>query len=335
MKDHPRIHPSAKAIEAFALDPENHEAFARILARVLPEYTRFEWGKPAPYKKHFRLLQKAGVTVYPNHFYSPVPDLSRLDPKRKRPRAGMVGIHLDAPAMLRLARSFSRKYGAEYAEFSQTTPNRDGRFYFGNGVYERIDAEVLHCMVRHHRPKRIIEIGSGFSSLITATACEQNRTEGSPCDFTLIEPYPNDLFQGEIPGLTRLLRYNVEECPLALFEDLEAGDILFIDSTHVIRSGNDVEYEYFEIIPRLKPGVLIHIHDIFLPYRYPESWLQQELVFWNEQYLVEAMLTHNRAYRVLWAGAYMHALHPAALAAAFPGYDPAKNLPGSLWLIRR
>ena len=85
----------------------------------------------------------------------------------------------------------------------------------------------------------------------------------------------------------------MEECPLRLFESLRAGDILFIDSSHVIRSGNDVEYEYFEIIPRLRPGVVIHIHDIFLPLRYQEDWMRKELIFWNEQYLLEAMLTHN------------------------------------------
>lgn len=322
-------------IEAFARNPDNHDAFAGILTKVLPDYTRFKWGAPAAYKRHFIEWQKAGFTIYPNHYYSPVPDLTRLSETQLRRRSGMKGITLDTPAMLRLADEFHRKYLAEYAVFGSTPPNSDGKFFFGNGVFERIDAEILHCMIRHFGPKRVIEIGSGYSSLVTAAACELNRAEGRPANFTLIEPYPNDLFLKTIPGISELLRQGVEECPLARFEELEAGDILFIDSTHVIRSGNDVEYEYFEIIPRLRPGVIIHIHDIFLPFRYPANWINKELIFWNEQYLVEAMLTHNPAYQVLWAGSHVHIEQPAHLAKAFPGYDPTKHLPGSLWLVRQ
>jgi len=322
-------------IENFARDPANHDAFAGVLTRVLPAYTRFLWGQPAAYKRHFLQWQEAGFTLYPNHYYSPVPDLTRLPADCFSRRAGMAGITVDLPAMLRLAASFQDRFGREYAEFSRTAPNGEGRFYFKNGVFERVDAEVLHSMVRHHRPRRIIEIGSGFSSLITAAACELNRQEGAPADFTLIEPYPNDLFLRTIPGVSRLLRQGVEECPLTMFEELSAGDILFIDSSHVIRAGNDVEYEYFEILPRLRPGVLIHVHDIFLPYRYPESWVRKELIFWNEQYLVEALLTHNRAFEVLWAGSCLHADHPDRLAALFPGYSPAHSLPGSFWMVRR
>ena len=247
----------------------------------------------------------------------------------------MAGIDFDTSAMLCLADSFHERYASEYSVFGKTIHNEDAQFFFGNGVYERIDAEVLHCMIRSYRPKRVIEIGSGFSSLITAAACELNRAEGHPVEFSLIEPYPNDFIRPTIPGIFQLHRMGVEECPIQMFEELEEGDILFIDSTHVIRSGNDVEYEYFEIIPRLKPGVIIHIHDIFLPFRYPESWIREEHIFWNEQYLVEAMLMHNSSFKVLWAGCHMHTEHPQRLAEAFPGYDPKRVMPGSLWLKRQ
>lgn len=322
-------------IEEFARQPENLEAFALILEKVIPGYTRFAWGQPVAYKKFFTRWQQAGFTLYPNHYYSPIPDLTRLTREQSTRRTCMAGIDFDTSAMLCLADSFHERYASEYSVFGKTIHNEDAQFFFGNGVYERIDAEVLHCMIRSYRPKRVIEIGSGFSSLITAAACELNRAEGHPVEFSLIEPYPNDFIRPTIPGIFQLHRMGVEECPIQMFEELEEGDILFIDSTHVIRSGNDVEYEYFEIIPRLKPGVIIHIHDIFLPFRYPESWIREEHIFWNEQYLVEAMLMHNSSFKVLWAGCHMHTEHPQRLAEAFPGYDPKRVMPGSLWLKRQ
>lgn len=322
-------------IEAFARNPENHEAFAALLTKVLPAYTKFIWGSPVVYKRHFLEWQQAGFSLYPNHYYSPIPDLTRLTDEQLGRRTSMPGIKFDSAAMLRLADAFHQKYAAEYAVFGATPPNHEGKFFFSNGVYERVDAEILHCMIRHFGPRRFIEIGSGYSSLVTAAACERNRAEGRAADLTLIEPYPNDIFLQTIPGVSRLLRTGVEECPLRMFEELEAGDILFIDSSHVIRSGNDVEFEYFEILPRLRPGVIVHIHDIFLPFRYPANWIKHEHVFWNEQYLVEALLTHNPSYQVLWAGCYLHTEHPGHLMKAFPGYDPKRNQPGSIWIVRR
>jgi hypothetical protein len=322
-------------IVEFARQPENEEVFAAVLEKVLPSYTRFLWGRPSAYKRFFLRWQQAGFSLYPNHYYSPIPDLTKLTPDQLTRRTSMAGIELDAPAMIGLVESFHERFVSEYIAFRNELPNEEGRFFLGNGVFESVDAETLHCMIRHLRPKRVIEIGCGYSSLITAAACELNRAEGHLPEFSLIEPYPNDLFIRTIPGVSRILRMGVEECPLQMFEELEAGDVLFIDSTHVIRSGNDVEFEYFEIIPRLKRGVVIHIHDIFLPFRYPESWIRQECIFWNEQYLVEAMLMHNQSFKVLWAGCYMNTEHPECLAKAFPGYDPTKAMPGSIWLVRQ
>ena len=175
-------------IADFACKPENMEAFASVLEKVLPDYTRFIWGKPVAYKQFFTRWQKAGFTLYPNHYYSPIPDLTRLTSAQTSRRAGMAGIDLDTSAMLRLAESFHDRFVSEYAVFDKATRNSDAKFFFGNGVFERIDAEILHCMIRNYRPKRLIEIGSGFSSLVTAAACELNRAEGHPVEFSLIEP---------------------------------------------------------------------------------------------------------------------------------------------------
>ena len=324
-------------IESFAHKPENHDAFAACLAKILPHYTIFHWGgPPATYKRHFMEWQKGEFSIYPNHYYSPIPDLTKLSDQDIERRSNMKGIKFDTAAMLKLVETFRKKYAAEYAVFNDAPKDESKKkFFFGNSAFGRVDAEILHCMVRHFAPKRFIEIGSGNSSMITAAACELNRAEGRRTVFSLVEPYPNDLFFGAVPGIARLNEKDIRECPLRMFEELEAGDMLFIDSSHVIRCGNDVEYIYFEIIPRLRPGVMIHIHDIFLPRRYPIHWLKEEFIFWNEQYLVEAMLIHNPSYKVLWAGCHVHLQHAGKLKKAFPGYDPNVNCPGSLWIVRQ
>jgi hypothetical protein len=127
----------------------------------------------------------------------------------------------------------------------------------------------------------------------------------------------------------------VQEVAMAEFEALNAGDILFIDSTHVARTGSDVVHEYLEILPRLRPGVLVHIHDIFLPFEYPRDWIMEARFFWNEQYLLQALLAHSRAFEVIWPGYLMHRERPEVLAGAFPAYDAARHRPSSWWMVRR
>src|SRR5262249_5831168 len=152
---------------------------------------------------------------------------------------------------------------------------------------------VYYALIRHFRPKRIIEIGSGNSTVLAAAACMTNQKEyGAAPRLTAIEPYPNEILKKGLPGLTELIDQPLQKVDLGLFQTLEEGDILFIDSSHVLRAGNDVELEYLEIIPRLKPGVFVHVHDVSLPRRYPKCYFDQQL-FWNEQQLLQAFLAFN------------------------------------------
>ena len=319
-------------IEQFARSKQTQERFAEVLARVLPEWTRLVWGKPSVCKTFFRRWQAAGFNITPNHYYSPIPDLNTLKQSDLERKSNLIGINLDEPGQLALLDCFAQRYQSEYVAFNAERSNLDGKFFFGNGTFEHVDAEVLYAMIRHFKPKRMIEIGSGWSTLVSAAACWKNQLDQNPCRFTAIEPYPSDLFQKPISGLTELIKLKLEDVPLSVFTELGHNDILFIDSTHVIKCGNDVEREYFEILPRLKPGVIVHVHDIFLPLRYPANWLTQEMIFWNEQYLLEALLMYSTGFQVLWAGCHMHLQYPGRLAAAFPGYVPEKALPGSFWM---
>lgn len=116
------------------------------------------------------------------------------------------------------------------------------------------------------------------------------------------------------------------------FQKLKENDILFIDSSHVLKTGSDVQYEYLEILPRLNKGVLVHFHDIFLPAEYPQKWILEDHKFWNEQYLLQAFLAFNDSFEILWAGSYMHLNHPDKLEQFFKSYNKNKRWPGSFWV---
>jgi predicted O-methyltransferase YrrM len=239
---------------------------------------------------------------------------------------------------------FVNRFKEEYIQFNfGEKHSKDNNFYFENGAFETVDAEILYSMIRYHKPKKIVEIGSGFSTLVSAQAIEMN-TKNDPnytCDFICIDPFPKSwLF--DLTHIKMIIESKVELQAFDLFENLGENDILFIDSSHVINAYNDVCFEYLEILPRLKKGVLIHFHDILLPQKYSRSWLNAKY-FWNEQYLLQAFLAFNNSFKVIWAGNFMHLNNPEMLTSAFPSYskfkkhnDPNKRSQGhkSFWIQR-
>jgi hypothetical protein len=318
----------------YALDDDNLESFAKLLKKILPKYTTWVWGQDSIYRRHFNEWQKSGFNLLPNHYYSPIPDVENLRDAVVR-KTDMIGLDLRMKEQLLFLETICPLYLEEYSIFPTGKTRVDHQFHFNNGVFERVDAEVLHCMIRNVKPKKIIEIGSGYSTLISAAACELNRkNDNIISDFTAIEPYPNDLFKKKIPGLSSVLQKPLQDLDVSYFNQLMAGDILFIDSSHILKVGSDVQMEYLEILPRLAPGVLIHIHDIFLPSEYPENWIKNEHIFWNEQYLLQSFLSFNESFEILWSGCNMHIQYPLKLANVFPGYAAEKYLPGSLWIRR-
>jgi hypothetical protein len=181
-----------------------------------------------------------------------------------------------------------------------------------------VDAHVLHGVVRSARPRRIVEIGSGASTRFVEAALRLNRRDGAPpCRCTSIDPYPSPWLRGVDPSLVSVLAEKVQDVPLARFEELDRDDVLFIDSSHVVREGNDVLFEYMEVLPRLRPGVLVHVHDVSLPRPYPRAYFESRR-FWTEQYLLKAYLTHNARVEVVWPGNFMMVRHPGYVEATFP-----------------
>ena len=278
----------------------------------------------------FRTLQQIGLHLVRNHFYCPVPDTRRLPEKIWIQNSELVGVKMELEDQLRLLDVVFPDYLDE-CNFPGWDTGVPHEFHFGNWCFEALDAEVLYCFVRHFKPTKVIEVGSGNSTYIIARAAVANSECGVNTEVTAIDPYPNMVIAKGFPGLTRLITIPVEEVRLDTFQELRQNDLLFIDSSHVVKIGNDVVYEYLEILPRLNPGVLIHIHDIFLPSEYPKEWVIGQHKFWNEQYLLQAFLAFNDSFQVIWASSLMSMIHAEKLEATFPAWKGSyKELPGSV-----
>jgi hypothetical protein len=274
-----------------------------------------------------QVLQRVGVFPIQRHYYEPLWDARALERPLEAPRH-LPGIDWNEAGQLELLAQLG--FAGELADLGRGDAPPGG-FRFGNTTFESGDAEFLYQIIRHLRPRRIIEIGGGSSTRIIRLAVARNLAEepARACEHVCVEPYEN-AWLATLPGL-RLLRERVEHMPLDPFTALEADDLLFIDSSHVIRPQGDVLREYLEILPSLRPGVVVHVHDIFSPRDYLARWVKDEVRLWNEQYLLEALLSGGRNWRILAALNFLHHLHPAALRRCCPHLAPERE-PGSIYL---
>lgn len=284
------------------------------------------------FKKSFLFWQRCGFHITPNHYFQPIPDTRALPDGLWQRQSELIGIDLNERGQIQRLSQFASQFKQEYEKFPRDRPAIPHKFYLNNFSFESVDAEILYCMIRHFKPNKIIEIGSGFSTTLMAQAILKNKEEG--CELIAIDPYPNETIKAGFPGLSQWISKKVQEVPLPAFMELEENDILFIDSSHVLKIGGDVQYIYLEILPRLQKGVLVHFHDIFLPAEYLKKWVLEDYLFWNEQYLLQAFLGFNNHFEVLWAGSYMHLKHPDKLDSAFDSYKREKDWPGSFWILK-
>jgi predicted O-methyltransferase YrrM len=233
----------------------------------------------------------------------------------------MVGVNTnDAEQVAFINNVLPRHMPTFRANYPLREPAKHGDFFLLNGSYMAVDAHVYHALIREHRPKRIVEIGTGYSTIMAADIARRMREAGEqPPHITAIDPYPWDVFKNGMSRVDDLVAEKVQDVPMDRFTSLEAGDFLFIDSTHVLRANSDVLYEFLEILPRLKPGVWVHIHDISLPLPYPRVYFDTQ-TYWNEQWLLQAFLTFNSRFKVVWAGNYMMLNHRDLMLSAFPEF---------------
>lgn len=267
----------------------------------------------------------------PGHFYSPIPPLDEAVERARRvfadPPATLPGIDLRLEAQLALAEELA-PLQADFDPPDQPVPGR--RYHTDNPSYGPADARVLQALLRHLRPDRVIEIGSGHSTALMLDVADEH-LDG--LELTCIEPFDavlRSVLRPEDAGRVEIVAAPVQEVDLDRFDRLAAGDLLFIDSTHVVRAGSDVAREVFEILPRLRPGVVVHFHDLFYPFDYPAPWVAEGRA-WSEAYLLRAFLEHNDRFEILLFPHYLRTVAPDRLRALWP-HAPTGG--GSLWLRR-
>jgi predicted O-methyltransferase YrrM len=283
----------------------------------------------AEFPRLFQNWERHGFHVTPVHFYQPIPDTQSLPETLWNRGTELVGIDMNDAMQLDLLRKHFPKFREEHNRFPRKPTEGQNGFYLGNHLFDDADALVAYCMVRHFQPRLIIEVGSGFSSLVLGDAALKNGSANLIC----IEPFPRDFLRKGFPGVQSLIEKKVQDIGLEFFSQLESGDILFIDSSHTVKIGGDVNYLFLEVLPRLKPGVIVHIHDIFLPFDYRRDWVLDEFRFWTEQYLLQAFLTFNSDFEVLMANNYLNHYYQEYLKAAFP--DLCSWGGGSFWMRRK
>lgn len=290
-----------------------------------------------------RALNAIGVNVaLSSDFYSPLPLLSELERSRDlwdRP-SDLVGVSYDLEAMKTLFSQLVSSYGGDYGALPSFEEIKARRFGPGFPV---LDGMLIFLMLRDLKPSRYIEIGSGLSTYYSWLAAEKNAKVGHPCEMTLVDPFPTGRLS-ELGGLSTIAK-RVQEVDLELFSQLGSGDVLFIDSTHVLKIGGDVAYLFLEVLPRLNPGVVVHVHDVHFPYNTP--YPAEQYIFkakWplyrTEAYLLQAFLSFNDEFEVTMSTPMLRHYDEEFLATTVPSYQAVETEDydthfGSFWFRRR
>ncbi len=268
----------------------------------------------------------------PGHPLSPIPDLNEI-----RQQADIIwhetgkeipGIYTHEKQQLNLLESFI-PYIDTFPAFPETK-QKNFRYFTSNGSYGIGDAFFLYSMMRHFKPQRIIEVGSGFSSALMLDI--NDRFFNNHITFTFIDPSPERLLSALTLAdkeKTCIIAKQVQKVSLDVFKQLKKNDILFIDSSHVSKIGSDVNYLFFDVLPQLAPGVLVHIHDVCWGFEYPKEWVLHEQRFWSEQYLLRGLLMYNHVFRIILFSSFLFRFHKAWFNQHIPAL--LHNPGGCLW----
>jgi hypothetical protein len=276
-------------------------------------------------------IQKQGA--FPaGHYYSPIPaaeDVCAYIQAKNSLKNEPLGVGLNKKKQYELLEEYIELY-KDVPFLEKQTP--EYRYYYDNEWFSYSDAIFLYCFLRKYKPSKIIEVGSGFSSAVildTVDSCFTNRPE-----ITFIEPFPDrliSLLNGDDQKQVEIIQNKVQDTSKDYLLSLEAGDLLFIDSSHVVKCGSDLQFLLFEIIPQLKPGVFVHFHDVFYPFDYPSDWLNEGR-YWNENYFLHAFLMHNHAWSIKFFNTYVHLEFGELIQEKMPLCS--KNTGGSLYIQR-
>ena len=273
-------------------------------------------------------LDRWGYHIRPVHYYEPLPDFRSITKERINRRREYPALSFNWREQLSLLEVLAT-YRAELEDIAKS-------FEFENAFFGGFDAAVYYALIRELKPRRIVEIGGGYSTRIAAKAVEQNRKDKADATLKCIEPYPEPRLDDALNEV-ELIQKEVQAIGLEFFSELQSNDILFIDSSHTVKFGSDVCYLFLEVLPALRAGVWIHVHDIFFPNDYPAEWLMEKRLALNEQYLLEAFLAFNRDFDIRLSNHWLCSDHIEDVRQLWPNVAgrAGNNKASSLWITSR
>lgn len=304
--------------QAMVLGGKSPEEKMRVSLKLLDAVCDLSMGNADDHAKLFLEAEKIGIHIQRPHFYSSIPTVGELDDGLWN--RNDAGIEWNDCGSARLLQEIS-EFAGDFARIVES-----GRWDPRNPAFSHNDASTYYCMVRHLRPGRIVEVGGGYSTQLAALAAEANGSGRITC----IEPYPGDPLKGLD---VRLIESRVQDADACEFGDLEAGDVLFVDSSHVSKIGSDINHLFFKVLPALARGVYVHFHDIFLPYEYLQEWIKEKMLFWNEQYLLRAFLMGNSEWSIRLPVYRLARTRPDLLQKSCPS-PTDRVMGGSFWIQR-
>jgi hypothetical protein len=279
------------------------------------------------------LLEPFGYQLSRRGYYSPIPVVEELPSGLWDAPAALPGLDLRVDDAVALLVGPLEPY---FAEFNPPLdPGRPGEFWLRNDNYSYVDASTLYAMLRHLKPSRVYELGSGFSSHVIQMAAAANARDARPLEHTIFDPFPYEAggTLGPVRGAT-VHATRTEKLHPAQLASLSDGDVLFVDTTHTVRTGGDVTRIFLDIVPNLASGVTVHVHDIFLPYEYPRHWVVDRRFAWAEQYLLQAFLAFNRDFAVTLPNYAVLRASPNTFRALVPSLDEDRPGAGGFWFQR-
>jgi hypothetical protein len=279
-----------------------------------------------------RTLERLGIRLERLDYYSPLNRLDFLEQNDDLWSIPSIPVNIDwrVDHQFEVAREIAA-YIPELADIPEQA-NSGSKFYWANNFWNSADALVQYGLLRSRKPRLLIEVGCGFSSVLAECALRRNQEESNAStEVILIEPYPGEIL-GDVPRDWRIVGNILQRCPVELFERLGPGDVLFYDGSHCCKTASDVNWFFFRILPRLRPGVLIHLHDIFFPNDYPREWLFDRLQAWNEQYVLQAFLMNNSSYAVEICNSFLAFSRPEELKRLYGDIQPFWG--ASFWMMK-
>jgi predicted O-methyltransferase YrrM len=268
-----------------------------------------------------------GYDLSRHSFYSPLPDREQLPVELWDEPNPMLGVRFELEEQFEFLEQQLRQY---VPAFTARCEDPVSGFELWNGTYESVDAETLYAMVRYARPRQVVEVGSGSSSHVIAMALQDNTEESR---YRVFDPYPWAASRLQARSDVEVTAQGACDIPVSEFESLSENDILFIDTTHTVKTGGEVTHLFLNILPRLAPGVLVHVHDIFLPWEYRREWVLEQQRAFAEQYLLQAFLAFNEDFEVLLATHALARSNPRRVHRTIPSFRPGVA-PGAFWFTR-